>query len=126
MGKIKQNDFKSYKDLIVWQRAIELVTLVYELTSKFPKSELFGITSQMRRAAVSIPSCIAEGWGRKSPKEFYQFLSISYGSTLELETQLILSKKLRFATELEFEKTEAILLEVVKMLNSIIRKNRRS
>ena len=115
---------KSYKDLIVWQKSMDLVILIYELTSKFPKSELFGIISQMRRAVVSIPSNIAEGWGRKSSKEFYQFVSISYGSALELETQLILAKRLELAGEKEFEKAETIMIEVLKMLNSLNRKNR--
>lgn len=115
---------KSYKDLIVWQKSMDLVVLIYELTSKFPKSELFGITLQMRKAAVSIPSCIAEGWGRKSPKEYYQFISISYGSALELETQLILSKKLKLAQPVDFAKPEAVLLEVLKMLNSMNRKKK--
>jgi len=98
---------KSYKDLIVWQKSMDLVVLIYELTSKFPKSELFGITSQMRRASVSIPSCIAEG------------------CALELETQLILSKRLKLADEQAFKKPEAILLEVLKMLNSMTNKSRR-
>jgi len=104
---------------------MDLVVLIYELTSKFPKSELFGITSQMRRASVSIPSNIAEGWGRKSSKEYQQFMSIAYGSTLELETQLILSKRLKLAEEQDFEKAEAVLLEVLKMLNSMTNKSRR-
>ena len=113
---------KSHKELVVWQKSMDLVVLIYELTSKFPKSELFGITSQMRRASVSIPSNIAEGWGRKSSKEYQQFMSIAYGSTLELETQLILSKRLKLAEEQDFEKAEAVLLEVLKMLNSMTNK----
>ena len=116
---------KSYKDLIVWQKSMDLVILIYELTSKFPKSELFGITSQMRRASISIPSCIAEGWGRKSSKEYYQFMSIAYGSALELETQLILAKRLKLASEQDFYISEAGLLEVLKMLNSMTNKPRR-
>ena len=116
---------KSHKELVVWQKSMDLVVLIYELTSKFPKSELFGITSQMRRASVSIPSNIAEGWGRKSSKEYQQFMSIAYGSTLELETQLILSKRLKLAEEQDFEKAEAVLLEVLKMLNSMTNKSRR-
>lgn len=113
---------KSYKELVVWQKAVDLVILVYELTSKFPKTETFGIISQMKRAAVSIPSDIAEGYGRKSAKEFYQFLSIAYGSGLELETQMIIAKKLKLDQNKDFEKPEAILLEVLKMLNSMISK----
>lgn len=116
---------KSHKELVVWQKSMDLVVLIYELTSKFPKSELFGITSQMRRAAISIPSNIAEGWGRKSSKEYLQFMSIAYGSALELETQLILSKRLKLAEEQDFEKAETVLLEVLKMLNSMTNKSRR-
>lgn len=116
---------QSHKELIVWQKSMDLVVLVYELTASFPKSELFGITSQMRRAAVSIPSDIAEGWGRKSQKEYQQFMAIAYGSALELETRLILSKRLKLANNDDFKKPEAILLEVLKMLNSMTNKSRR-
>ncbi|PIR80260.1 MAG: four helix bundle protein [Candidatus Levybacteria bacterium CG10_big_fil_rev_8_21_14_0_10_35_13] len=108
---------KSYKELIVWQRAIELVKEVFILTALFPKSEVYGITSQMRRAVVSIPSNIAEGYGRRSLAESSQFHSIAYGSALELETQLIIAKQLRLAKEVYFEKSEGLLLEVCKMLN---------
>lgn len=107
---------RSYKDLIVWQRGMELVNEIYRLTSLFPKSELFGITGQMRRAVISIPSNIAEGYGRKSMKQYKQFYLISYGSALELETQLIASRSLSFAPDQEFSKSEILLEEVVKML----------
>ena len=90
---------KSYKELIVWQKSIKLVKEIFILTDKFPKSELYGLVSQMRRAAVAIPSNIAEGYGRKSSKEYAQFYSIAYGSALELETQLILSKRLGFCSK---------------------------
>lgn len=108
---------RSYKDLIVWQKAMELAKAVFELTAYFPKSELYGLVAQMRRAAVSIISNIAEGYGRKSRKEYSQFYAIAYGSALELETQLILSKALKMAPEEKFERSEKILLEVLKMLN---------
>src|SRR3989304_8646372 len=111
---------KSYKELIVWQKSIMLVKAVYNLTSKFPSEEKFGITSQIRRAAVSIPSNIAEGYGRRSHKEYLQFYSIAYGSALELETQLIISKDLQFADLKDFEMSEKILLEVLKMLNTMV------
>lgn len=87
---------QSYKDLIAWQKSMELSVLVYKLTDNFPKSEMFSLVNQIRRATVSIPSNIAEGWARKGLGEYIQFLSIAYGSASELETQLILSKKLRF------------------------------
>lgn len=113
---------KSHKELIVWQKSIELTILIYELTSKFPKSELYGTVSQMRRAAVSIPSDIAEGYGRKSRKGYHQFISIAYGSALELETQLIITKRLSFASPSDFQKPESVLQEVLKMLDSLTNK----
>lgn len=111
---------KSYKELIVWQKSIKLVKEVFLLTNNFPKSELYGLTSQMRRAAVSIPSNIAEGYGRKSSKEYAQFYSISYGSALELETQVIISKELSFTLLENFGKVDILLEEVSRMLNSMI------
>ena len=111
---------RTYKELIVWQKSIELVKAIYRLTNKFPQSELYGITSQMRRAAVSIPSNIAEGYGRKSIKEYSQWYSIAYGSSLELETQLIISKSLGFGYQKDYELCESLLGEVIKMLHSMI------
>lgn len=106
----------SYKELIVWQKSIKLVQEVFLLTSKFPKSEIYGLVSQMRRAAVSIPSNIAEGYGRRSHKEYVQFYAIAYGSSLELETQLIITKNLGFTNEKEFNDITNLLTEVIKML----------
>ena len=85
---------KSYKELIVWQKSILLVKEIYLLTNSFPKSEIFGLSSQMQRAVISIPSNIAEGYSRKNIKEYLQFLRIAYGSATELETQIIISKEL--------------------------------
>lgn len=110
----------TYKELIVWKKAIELVREIYLSTERFPKSEIYGIIPQMRRAAISIPSNIAEGYGRKSPKEYAQFYSIAYGSALELETQLIISKDLNFASSQDFIKCDALLTEVLKMLHSML------
>lgn len=106
----------SYKELIVWQKAMDLAVEVYRLTDLFPKSEIYGIVSQMRRAAVSIPSNIAEGYGRKYTKEYNQSLSVTYGSTQELETQLILSERLQFAPQKEFLKSYSLSVEVSKKL----------
>jgi len=111
---------KSYKDLIVWQKAIELVAEIYRLTDKFPKHELFGLTSQMRRAAVSIPSNIAEGKMRGGDNEFKRFLYISYASGAELETQIIISKKLMYTDDCLFRQVDSLLEEVMKMLNKLI------
>jgi four helix bundle protein len=91
---------KSYRDLTVWQKAIELVIKIYALTDKFPTEERFGLTSQMRRAAVSIPSNIAEGNFRRSTKDYVQFLKIAFGSGAELETQLEIIKRLPLGQKL--------------------------
>jgi four helix bundle protein len=111
---------KSHKDLLVWQKAIKLVKIIYRATSKMPKSEIYGLVSQMRRAAISIPSNIAEGRQRSSKKEFINFLIIARGSAAELETQIIITKDLY--PEIDFKEAEKILLEVKKMLAGIISK----
>lgn len=110
----------TYKDLIVWKRSIELVIEVYVLTDKFPKEEVYGLTSQIRRAAVSIPSNIAEGKLRGSDKEFRQFLLISFGSGGELETQLEIAKHLPKTASLDYSNVDSLLGEVMRMLNSMI------
>ncbi|OGH59426.1 MAG: hypothetical protein A2725_01195 [Candidatus Magasanikbacteria bacterium RIFCSPHIGHO2_01_FULL_33_34] len=106
----------TYKDLIVWQKSIELVVEIYKLTNLFPVEEKFGIISQMRRCAISIPSNIAEGYARKSKKENAQFVNISFGSATELETQIVIAKKLNFAGIKLFTKADNLLLEILKML----------
>lgn len=111
---------KSFKQLIVWQRAIELVKEVYLVTAKLPKYELYGLVMQMRRAAVAIPSNIAEGKKRKTRKDFLQFLRVADGSAAELETQVIIAKELY--PELSYQRVEAFLEEVQKMLSVMIRK----
>ena len=110
----------SHKDLIVWKRAMELVTDIYVLTEKFPQTEIYGLTSQMRRAAVSIPSNIAEGRRGGTKKEFRQFLVIALGSAFEIETQLEIAKQLKFGERSDYESIEQRLLEVIKMLNKMI------
>ena len=90
---------KCFKDLVVWKRGIDLVEDIYALTANLPANEQFGLVSQMRRAAVSIPSNIAEGQGRKSAKEFIQFLYIAKGSLAEIETQLIICERLKFVAD---------------------------
>lgn len=115
---------KTYKELIVWQKSFELVKAIYFLTKLFPQQEIYGISSQMRRASISIPSNIAEGFGRKSTKSYAQFYSIAYGSALELETQILIAKELKFAPEGKFIKSEELLIEVSKMLNVMLSKIR--
>ncbi len=110
----------SYKQLNVWQRGMEFVIEVYRLTKLYPKEELYGLTSQTRRAAVSIPSNIAEGYTRKHKQEYIQFLRISFASGAELETLILIGKKLRLAPEIEFIKSDKLLEEIMKMLNKMI------
>lgn len=110
----------SYQELIVWQKAFKLVIMTFKLTKNFPKSELYGLVSQMRRSAVSIPSNIAEGYTRGHRQEYLQFLRTSYASGAELETQLLLSKELKFMTLPQFNELNNLLIEVQKMLNKLI------
>jgi four helix bundle protein len=110
----------SYKELIVWQKSMLLAKQIYATTNMFPKSELLGLIGQMRRAAVSIPSNIAEGFSRGHAKEHAQFLRISLGSLTELETQLILSKELGFIKEEKFVGISSLIEEVSKMLHKVI------
>ena len=110
----------TYKDLTVWQKSIELVTAIYELTKKFPKEEIYGLTSQIRRAAVSIPSNITEGKMRGGNIEFRRFLLIAFASGAELETQLIISKKLSQSAKLDYNRVDSLLEEVMRMLNKLI------
>ena len=111
---------KAYKDLIVWKKAMDLVIRVYKLTDNFPKSELFGLTNQIRRSAVSIPSNISEGKMRLSDQEFKRFLKIAYASASELETQLEISKRLEMGEQEEYSEISNLLVEVLKMLNKLI------
>ncbi|MCL1875330.1 MAG: four helix bundle protein [Synergistaceae bacterium] len=110
-----------YKDLIVWQKAMDLVCLIYEITKAFPKEELYGLTSQIRRAAVSVPSNIAEGQGRKSTAEFRHFLSIARGSLAEVETQLIIAVRLNYLGKSQFQEIMDIHEEVSKMVFAILK-----
>lgn len=111
----------SYKELIVWQRSIELVVAVYELTEYFPKEEIYGLTSQMRRCAISIPSNIAEGRFRGTKNDFLHFLRIAYASGAELGTQIEISKLLPKIKTLDYSKVNSLLDEVMRMLNKMIK-----
>ena len=113
---------QNYKDLVVWQKGIALAKAIYQLTSKFPAEEKFGLVSQMRRAAVSIPSNIAEGQARHTTGEFIQFISHAEGSTAELETQLILSIELGFVAKEHARPHFVLLDEIRRMLNGLRRK----
>ena len=110
---------KSYKDLLVWQKSIELTIKIYDLTKDFPKTENFGLISQMQRSAVSIPSNIAEGKMRLRKKEFRRFLLIAYASGAELETQLEISKRLNLGELTKYKIVEDRLREIMKILNKL-------
>lgn len=110
---------RSYKDLIVWQKAILLVKEIYAITEHFPRSENFGLTTQMQRAAVSIASNIAEGSKRSTKKDFRKYVHIAYGSGAELETQIEIAKQLPFTASLNFQLAESLLDEIMRMLNGL-------
>lgn len=113
---------QSHRDLVVWQKSKALVLAVYRLTRTFPRDELFGLTNQMRRAAVSIPSNIAEGHGRLNRRELNQFLRIARGSTSELQTQLEIAADLKIGDPALFKRAEELALEVGRMLLSLLSK----
>jgi len=108
-----------YKELKVWQKSIDFAVDLYQSTRTFPKEELYGMTSQLNRAVISIGSNIAEGAGRNSDKEFLQFLSYAYGSTCEVDTQLIIASRLKMIELDKFKKLQNSLLEIQKMLFSL-------
>jgi len=112
----------SFKDLVVWQRAVELTVAVYKLTASFPASEQFGLTNQLRRASVSVASNIAEGYGKSTRGEYIQFLGHARGSNCEVETQLVISKALGFGSEESRHLVEGLSGEVSKMLVAMMSK----
>jgi four helix bundle protein len=110
---------QSYKHLVIWQRGIQIVTLTYKIVSSFPKEELYALSSQIKRAAVSIPSNIAEGYGRNGDKSFSHFLNISRGSLFELETQLLIASELDFIKDkIIYNQTLDLIIEESKMINA--------
>jgi four helix bundle protein len=111
---------KSFLDLIVWQRAVDMTVSVYELTDSFPRKEIYGLTSQLRRAAVSVASNIAEGAGRGSKKEFRQFLNVARGSNCEVQTQLMIASRLNLTAHQDLEMAESLSHEVGRMLNGLL------
>jgi four helix bundle protein len=113
---------QDFHDLTVWQRAIDLTVCIYRLTQRFPKEEMYGLISQLRRASVSVASNIAEGRGRLNPGEFRQFLGVALGSTFEVQTQLIVARRLNFGNEKTIDEAAALSNEVSKMLTSFIQK----
>ena len=113
---------ESCRDLKVWQRAIKMTLTIYRATAGFPKEELFGQTSQIRRAGVSVASNIAEGYGRGSKGEYRQFLAMARGSNLELQTQLYLATELGYSSPALLTEADSLSNEVSKMLNSLLAK----
>ena len=113
---------QDYKDLILWQKGMDLAERVYLLSAEFPKSEIYGLTSQIRRAVISIPSNIAEGHGRYSDKEFTYFLSVANGSLKEVETQLHLSLRLKYINETQFSPVFTLCCDVARLLNALRKK----
>lgn len=111
---------RSFRELVVWQRAMQLTVAVYRLTQGFPREEIYGLTSQIRRAAVSVPSNIAEGHGRLSGGEFRQFLGIARGSNFELQTQLEIARALQFGKPELINEAEGLSHEVGKMIYSLL------
>ncbi|MBI1299669.1 four helix bundle protein [bacterium] len=110
----------SYRDLIVWQKGMQLAELCYQVTRPFPREEMFGLTSQIRRAATSIPANIAEGWGREGTQEYIRFLRVAQGSLKELETHLILSQRVGMTSEKTVNPVLALCDEVGRMIHSLI------
>jgi four helix bundle protein len=112
---------RNYKELKVWQKSYQLCLRIYRATDVFPKNEGFGLTSQMRRSALSIPSNVAEGYGRKTTPEYLRFLSIAYGSTCELETQLLLSGDLGYLDKENLSGLQRDIREVERMMKALIK-----
>ncbi|MBR2699514.1 MAG: four helix bundle protein [Clostridia bacterium] len=117
-----ERQINDYKDLIVWKRAMELVTSAYRIVRKLPKEENYALSEQIRRSAVSVPSNIAEGYGRNTAKEYARFLSMARGSVYELETQLLLCIHLNYCNDSDLSEALELSNEVIKMLNVIIPK----
>jgi four helix bundle protein len=112
---------KNYTELKVWQKAYQLCLEIYKVTKDFPREERYGLTAQIRRAAVSIPSNIAEGYGRRTLGEYIRSLYIAYGSICELETQVLLSNDLTYIKEENFDKLQRNIKEIERMLKALIR-----
>lgn len=116
---------QNYRDLIAWQRAMDLVEATYTASAKFPRDEMYGLTQQLRRSVVSIPSNIAEGQGRSSIREFAQFLTIAHGSLREAETQILIAQRLRYIETSTAEQLDEVCGEIGRLINGLLRSLRR-
>jgi len=114
-------EIRSFRDLVVWQRAIELTSAIYALTRTFPRDEIFGLTNQLRRASVSVASNIAEGSGRGTTKDFLKFLHMARGSSCEVETQLVIARRLKLGTPEDLYECDDLVDQVLRMLNAMMR-----
>lgn len=123
-GEYRKKKIETFKDLGAWQEGHQLVLVVYRLTKKFPKDELFGLTNQIRRAAVSITSNIAEGFGRTSSKEKHQFYSIARGSVTEVQNQLLISRDVSYISAEEFDEADGQADLVHKIITGLVRSTR--
>ncbi len=118
----RSKKMKSYRDLIIWQKSMRLVTRIYLITKELPKNELYGLTSQIRRSSISLPSNIAEGYGRNSTNDYIRFLQIACGSLYEVQTQLEICRNLEYLSKDIFNKIYEQSREIERMLNSLIGK----
>lgn len=125
-AEVEDHKIESFRDLIVWQRAMRLANVIYDITQTFPREEMFGLTSQMRRSAVSIASNIAEGSQRGSKKDFAQFVTIARGSNAELLTQLLLSLDRKYTTQEAFYEAHQLIDEISRMTMRLIQSLRRT
>lgn len=112
---------ESFRDVIAWQKAMDLVTLIYTITDDFPRKEMYGLTRQVRDAALSVPSNIAEGKGRQTKRDYVQFLFRARGSLYEVQTQLEAARRLKFLDAARFEVTDSLAMETGRVLNGLIR-----
>ncbi|MDN3672307.1 four helix bundle protein [Flavobacterium branchiarum] len=112
----------TFRQLLIWQKSMNLVTEIYQVTNSFPKEEVYGLTSQIRRSSISIPSNIAEGYGRNGNNDYLRFLNISISSLFEMQTQLEISFNLKYINEIQFNKINEDSKEIERMLSSFIRK----
>ena len=119
---VPARSIKTYRDLLVWQKSMDLVTEIYRLSKSFPQDELYGLSAQIRRSAVSVPTNIAEGYGRQSKQDYLRFLKMASGSLYELQTQIEISQKLSYISKDDYEVIFNRAKEIERMLSSMIRK----
>ena len=120
--RLKMSEIKTYRDLLIWQKSMALVSEVYKLTKSFPNEEMFGLSAQLRKASVSVPSNIAEGYGRNSTKDYVRFLHIAIGSLYEIQTQIEIAFELKYLPSEDFTRLDKLMKEIERMISSLLRK----